>query len=66
LKVFFVPCKQRRPAAARGEHDMGVYDVGGSGLGQQTSNLMGVFRKEAGNVAAAQEPPELDRPSAAD
>ena len=38
---------------------MGVHDVGGSGLGQQISNLMGFFRKEADNVAAAQEPPEL-------
>ncbi len=38
---------------------MGVHDIGGPGLGQQTSNLMGFFRKEADNVAAAQEPPEL-------
>jgi hypothetical protein len=38
---------------------MGVHDVGGPGLGQQTSNLMGFFRKEANHVAAAQKPSQL-------
>jgi hypothetical protein len=38
---------------------MGVHDVGGPGLSQQTSNLMGIFREEADNVAATQEPPQL-------
>jgi hypothetical protein len=57
LKVLLVRCEDSRPTATRGEYNVCVDDVGGSGLGQQRAYLMRFFAGEVDDVAATKEPP---------
>lgn len=60
LEVCFVRCPHGRPAAAGDEHDMGIYHVGSSGLGEQSADLVSFFGCERSHLATTQEPSQLD------